>query len=404
MATTYKYRYNTGTHVPNWNEWTPDVSTVCDGTVFQQYKTDRDGICPTQSKQLTGTHVPNWNEWTPDVSGVCLGTVFQQSKDDLSGICATQYKYATGIKQPTWSAWEPDILTVCSGTVFQQYRANECSGLEEYRDRTGTMELTWRPENYPYSDEGGWGPRADTMCADKPFTQFRESLQPCPGIQQVRQVTGTRQDCNFPLTDYWAIPDGDIHLTHDYVFSITQERYEEIINKFQNGGAVMFQSIEGYQQLLDNQDVRYTYGGSRTEVSEPQPPWRGCRPCSINEWSWTAYDGNTPPSVLRHIRVYSIRPQQSQPDIYEQDGHSVDLRIKFQYQNGQMLMGVSIPSLGPELTSDPDVVDSGIGGSGSATVFGFNIPMKSNWYPGWSVSAGPHRVFNNTVKYTLVVE
>ena len=141
MGTTYKYRYNTGTHVPNWNEWTPDVSTVCDGTVFQQQKDDPSGICPTQYQQNTGNKLVTW---TPSTSNYCDGTVFYQTNT-----CDGSSRQATGVSVPNWSAWTPDVSTKCYGSEFTQTRTDlndKCSPQNRYA--TGT---SWSACNCDYN-------------------------------------------------------------------------------------------------------------------------------------------------------------------------------------------------------------------------------------------------------------
>ena len=143
MATTYKYRYNTGTHVPNWNEWTPDVSTACSGTVFQQQKDDPSGICPTQYQQNTGNKLVTW---TPSTSNYCDGTVFYQTNT-----CDGSSRQATGVSVPNWSAWTPDPSGTRSGSVFQQQRTdlNGYCGAQ-YKYATGTCVAQFTVDDLGY--------------------------------------------------------------------------------------------------------------------------------------------------------------------------------------------------------------------------------------------------------------
>jgi hypothetical protein len=115
MAITYNYRYNTGTHVPDWTAWSPNVSTVCSGTTFQQQKDDLSGICESEYQDAIGSWAGD--TWTPDVSAVCVKLT------------------------PSWSAWTPDASTVCVDELFTQTRIDlndKCSPENRY-DVTGTM-------------------------------------------------------------------------------------------------------------------------------------------------------------------------------------------------------------------------------------------------------------------------
>ena len=121
-----------------WAAWTPDPSTVCLGTTFQQ---TRQNNCTGQSQNRTstGTSAPNWSVWTPDTSTVCLGTTFQQTRNDLNGKCGSQTQNATGTSAPNWSAWTPDPSTIPCGQVFQQTR-NDLNGKcgSQTQNNTGT--------------------------------------------------------------------------------------------------------------------------------------------------------------------------------------------------------------------------------------------------------------------------
>jgi hypothetical protein len=80
------------------------------------------------------------------------------------------------------------------------------------------------------------------------------------------------------------------------------------------------------------------------------------------------------------------------------------ININFRNVGGQMYMGISLGF--QEQTSDPAQFQYATGfGSGTATVFGYTVPVVSRWCPHFSRECSQFAppIYQNTVSISLIV-
>jgi hypothetical protein len=90
---------------PQYSDWEPDPSTICEGETFYQTKMLLDSSCRccsdgcdeiTANEPSVGTRPPEYSEWNPPVESRCDGVEFEQTAWEVNGCGPDAHQMAVG--------------------------------------------------------------------------------------------------------------------------------------------------------------------------------------------------------------------------------------------------------------------------------------------------------------------